>query len=68
MAELGHFGRAAAACGVSQPSLSTQVRKLEERLGVRVFERTSRRVVLTPEGREVVAQARVVLDEVGRLE
>ena len=68
VAETGHFGRAAAACGVSQPSLSAQVRKLEERLGLRVVERTSRRVVLTPEGAEIVAQARVVLDEAAKLQ
>jgi LysR family transcriptional regulator, hydrogen peroxide-inducible genes activator len=68
VANAGHFGRAAALCGVSQPSLSAQVRKLEDQLGVRVFERTSRRVMPTPEGLEIVAQARVVLDEAGKLQ
>src|SRR3954453_17086519 len=41
-AEHGHFGRAAEACGISQPTLSVQVRKLEEQLGVALFERTSK--------------------------
>jgi LysR family transcriptional regulator, hydrogen peroxide-inducible genes activator len=61
VADAGHFGRAAAACGVSQPGLSTQLRQLEDQLGVRIFERTSRRVVLTPAGARVVAAARDVL-------
>lgn len=62
-----HFGRAAAACGVSQPNLSNQIRKLEEYLGVAVFERGARQVIVTARGAELVAQARVVLREVGKL-
>jgi LysR family transcriptional regulator, hydrogen peroxide-inducible genes activator len=50
VAELKHFGRAAERCGVSQPTLSEQVRKLEGYLGVSIFERTKRRVSVTPQG------------------
>lgn len=67
VAELRHFGRAAERCGVSQPSLSAQIRKLEDLLGVTLFERTSRRVLPTAQGEAVIAQARRVLDEAGRL-
>jgi len=47
VAEHRHFGRAAEACNVSQPTLSSQVRKLEEELGVTLLERTNKRVELT---------------------
>lgn len=58
-----HFNRAAERCFVSQPTLSGQLRKLEERLGVTLVERTSRQVVMTDVGRAVAAQARRVLGE-----
>ena len=67
VAEHRHFGRAAQECHVSQPTLSTQIKKLEETLGVTLFERTNRQVMLTPVGERVVAQARRVLDEVDGL-
>lgn len=67
VAELRHFGRAAERCAVSQPSLSAQIRKLEDSLGLSLFERTSRKVLLTPRGEAIVAQARVVLEEARRL-
>ncbi len=54
VAEHLHFGRAAEACAVSQPTLSTQLRKLEEELGVTLFERGGRGVALTPQGREML--------------
>jgi LysR family hydrogen peroxide-inducible transcriptional activator len=57
-----HFGRAARACSVTQPTLSAQVQKLEKTLGVKLFERSSKSVHLTPIGEEIVAQARLVLD------
>ena len=60
----GHFGRAAQACHVSQPTLSTQLRKLEDELGVRLVERTPRRATLTPVGRLVVERARQAIHEV----
>jgi LysR family hydrogen peroxide-inducible transcriptional activator len=67
VAEHQHFGRAAQACAVSQPTLSGQIRKLEDYLQVDVFERGSRQVLLTARGAEIVAQARVVLAEGRRL-
>ena len=48
VAEHGHFGRAAEACGVSQPTLSVQLRKLEELLGLALFERGGKGVAPTP--------------------
>ena len=67
LAEHKHFGRAAAASFVSQPTLSTQIRKLEDELGVSLVERTPRKVLLTEVGREIAQRARDVLlpDEVG---
>ena len=62
VADRGHFGRAAAACFVGQPTLSAQIRKLEDHLGVILFERTKRSVRITPIGETIVAQARAVLD------
>ncbi|HET8899709.1 MAG TPA: LysR substrate-binding domain-containing protein [Rhodanobacteraceae bacterium] len=67
LAEHRHFGRAAAASFVSQPTLSTQIRKLEEELGVALVERTPRTVLLTDVGREIVARAREVLNEVEQI-
>ena len=63
LADLGHFGRAAEACHVSQPTLSTQLRKLEDSLGVALFERTNKMLRITPIGEQIVAKARWVLDE-----
>ncbi len=63
VADLGHFGRAAERCGVSQPGLSEQVRKLEALIGVALFERSSRRVALTPEGERLIPQAARILNE-----
>lgn len=64
VADLQHFGRAAAACYVSQPTLSTQIKKLEQYLGVQLVERTSKRVMVTPVGRMIAERARRVLNEV----
>lgn len=61
LAEHRHFGRAAEACFVSQPTLSTQIKKLEEELGVPLVERTPRKVLLTEVGRDIVVRARDVL-------
>ena len=60
-ADLLHFGRAAERCGVSQAGLSEQLRKLELLLGIALFERTTRRITLTPEGVVLIRQAREVL-------
>lgn len=67
LAETGHFGQAAARCEVTQPTLSTQVAKLEDSLGVQIFERGKRRVFPTKAGQEIVAQVRTILNEVRRL-
>ena len=67
VAEHQHFGRAAEACFVSQPTLSTQLKKLEQTLGVTLIERTNRRVMLSPEGEQIVAQAQRILVEVNSL-
>ncbi len=67
VAEHKHFGRAAEACFVSQPTLSTQIKKLEEELGVTLIERTNRQVMLTPVGERIVAQAQRVLREVSQM-
>ena len=63
LADHGHFGRAAEACHVSQPTLSTQLKKLEDYLGVTLFERTNRALHITPIGGEIVARARGILAE-----
>ena len=64
LADHGHFGRAAAACGIGQPTLSTQIRKLEASLGVTLFERTTQSVSVTATGADVAERARQVLAEV----
>jgi len=64
LAELKHFSRAAEACFVSQPTLSTQVRKLEEELGVPLVERAPRKVMLTPIGEDIAHRARHVLRDI----
>jgi LysR family hydrogen peroxide-inducible transcriptional activator len=63
IADHGSFVRAAEHCRVAQPSLSAQVRKLETWLGITMFERTTRRVIVTAEGKSFIEQARRVLAE-----
>jgi LysR family transcriptional regulator, hydrogen peroxide-inducible genes activator len=67
LAEHRHFGRAAEASFVSQPTLSTQIKKLEDELGVTLVERTPRKVLLTQVGKEIVQRAREVLNEVEQI-
>ncbi|WP_257386676.1 DNA-binding transcriptional regulator OxyR [Tahibacter caeni] len=67
LAEHKHFGRAADASFVSQPTLSTQIKKLEDELDVALVERTPRKILLTEVGREIAARARHVLDEVEQI-
>jgi LysR family hydrogen peroxide-inducible transcriptional activator len=67
LADHGHFGRAAEACHVSQPTLSTQLKKLENDLGVVFFERTNKALRITPIGRKIVDQARKVLADADAL-
>lgn len=64
LADVRHFSRAAELCHVSQPTLSTQIRKLEEELGVQLVERSPRQVMLTRIGEDVVERARTVLADV----
>ncbi len=65
VARLRHFGRAAESCFVSQPTLSVAVKKLEDELGVILFERGQGEVNVTPVGERVVTQAQRVLEEAG---
>lgn len=58
-----HFGRAAEACFVSQPTLSVAVKKLEDELDVKLFERGSNEITVTPLGEEIVRQAQAVLEQ-----
>ena len=64
LAEHKHFRRAADSCHVSQPTLSGQIRKLEDELGIILLERTSRKVLFTQSGLLLVDQAKTVLREV----
>ena len=61
LADLGHFGRAAAACFITPSTLSTQIKKLEDFLGVILFDRSLKHVALTPIGREILPIARHVV-------
>ena len=67
LADHRHFGRAAEASFVSQPTLSTQIRKLEEELGVALVERAPRRVMLTPVGVDIAERARKVIADVEQM-
>lgn len=62
-----HFGHAAEACFISQPTLSVAVKKLEEELGLSLFERRKGEVSVTPIGEQVVTQAQRVLEEAGNI-
>jgi LysR family transcriptional regulator, hydrogen peroxide-inducible genes activator len=67
VADLRHFGHAAERCHITQPTLSSQLRKLEETLGVPLVERTTRFVILTPIGERIVAHARRILEEADQI-
>jgi len=68
VADTSHFGRAAQRCFVSQPTLSGQIKKLEEQLGVTIFERTNRSVEITPIGASILAHARLLLEQAKAIE
>jgi LysR family transcriptional regulator, hydrogen peroxide-inducible genes activator len=63
VAETHHFGKAAERCFVSQPTLSGQIKKLEDELGVAIFERTNRSVEITPAGKEILNHARQIMEQ-----
>lgn len=67
LAETGHFGRASAACHVSQPAFSVAIRELERLLGLSLVERSNRRVTITAAGAEIAAQARLCLRDLEAL-
>ena len=70
LAQHGHFGRAAEACGITQPALSIQIKEMEEELGTQLFERGARQVRLTGFGEDCAGRIREILlavDELGDL-
>ncbi|MCP5159498.1 MAG: hydrogen peroxide-inducible genes activator [Gammaproteobacteria bacterium] len=68
VAEEQHFGRAAELCHVTQSTLSIQLKKLEDQLNVILFDRSQPQATPTPVGREIIAQARLVLEEAHRVQ
>ncbi len=68
LAEIGNFGQAAKSCQVSASTFSCMVKKLENDLGVVLFDRTTRKkIILTPIGRQLVRSARVIEEEAERM-
>ena len=64
----GHFGKAAAACHITQPTLSMQVQKLEDELGVIIFDRSKKPVLLTEAGKVIIDQIQTILMEANKIE
>src|SRR3569832_100391 len=67
LADHGHFGRAAEACFITQSTLSTQIKKLEDFLGVTLFDRSLKRVKPTPIVREILAAESNIVEESERI-
>ena len=67
LADKQHFGQAAKACHVSQPTLSAQIRKLELELGIVIFERNNKSVVITRAGSAVIAKTRRALEQIDQI-
>src|SRR5262245_6485163 len=67
LADKGHFARAAETCNVGQPTLSTQLKKLEGYLGVTLFERNKHHLRATPIGEQIIEQARIALSVVAQI-
>ncbi len=67
LSETRHFGEAAKRCHVSQPTLSMQIKKLEEELGLVLFERNNKQVILTDAAKALVAQAQLILFQVAQM-
>jgi len=68
LAETHHFGKAARRCFVSQPTLSGQIKKLEQELGISIFERGHRSVEITDAGKEVLTHARNIMEQVDAIQ
>jgi LysR family hydrogen peroxide-inducible transcriptional activator len=68
IAEAGSFGKAALACGITQPALSERVKRIESTLGAQLFERSKRGVTITVIGTQVVSKARELLDEAAEID
>jgi LysR family hydrogen peroxide-inducible transcriptional activator len=64
----GHFAKAAAECGVTQPTLSMQIQKLEEDLGVVIFDRSKKPILLTSAGKKIIEQIQTLLFDAKRLD
>lgn len=62
-----HFGKAAQVCNVSQPSLSAQIQKLEDELDLVIFDRSKKPILVTEAGKEIIAQAKIIIREHKRL-
>ncbi|WP_253275660.1 LysR family transcriptional regulator [Persicobacter sp. CCB-QB2] len=62
-----HFVTAAEHCFVTQPTLSMQIKKLEDQLGVTIFDRTKQPIIPTDAGAKIIKQARIILNEVERI-
>jgi LysR family hydrogen peroxide-inducible transcriptional activator len=67
LARVGHFGRAAAECAVTQPALSMQIQELEREIGVPLVERRRDGLALTPEGAQILVRCRAILSEVDEI-
>lgn len=63
VAELKHFGKAARACFVTQPTLSSAIKELEEILGIGLLERTKRSVMITPLGQDILVRAKEIIQQ-----
>ena len=68
VAEQGNFTQAAEKCFVTQPTLSMQVQKLEEELGVKLFNRNTKPISLTAIGEKIIEQAKMILKEAKRMD
>ena len=68
VAEEGNFTQAAEKCFVTQPTLSMQVQKLEDELGIKLFNRNTKPITLTTIGEKIIDQAKMILKEANRME
>lgn len=68
VADEGNFTLAAEKCFVTQPTLSMQVQKLEDELGVKLFNRNTKPIAMTPVGKKILTQARIIVEEAKRMQ